>query len=75
MGERLTAFLDHLCLQERLIWAVFAIAMTFLVVQLLYLGVADVEPALYVVSVMNVAGFTVFAIASGVLMYYCRRRY
>lgn len=74
MGERLTRFVDNLCLQQRLIWAVFAIALTFLIVQLLYLAFATVDTALYVLSVMNITGFAVFAIASGALMRHCRRR-
>lgn len=75
MGERLRSFVREMCYQDRLIWAIFAMALTFLIVQAGYLAVTDPEPALYVVSVMNLVGFTAFAIVSGALLHHCRTQY
>lgn len=75
MGETLERFMEELCVREQLIWGIFVIALTFLIVQVVYLAIFPVEEAILVVSVMNVVGFTVFLLGSGLLLRHCRAKY
>lgn len=74
MGERLDDFMEELCTRRQLISVIFFLAVFLIAIQLPYLFFVEWGSALSVVSVMNVVGFSVFAVVSGALLRHCDRR-
>lgn len=72
--KRRDRFLTEVCNRRIFIYLIFVIATLFLLIQLPYVFVIDRGTGLYVVSVMNVVGLSIFFGSSGLLLWYCRHR-
>lgn len=74
MSENDDGFLDGVChMQRYLVW-IFTLAVALVIVQLPYLFVVEFGSSLFVVTTMNVVGFSLFAIGSGATLRVCDRR-
>lgn len=73
-GLTLDGFVDEICNRTHQVRWIFGLALLFLVLNLPYLVFAEPGTGLYVVTVMNVVGFSLFVAASGLTIRYCRNR-
>lgn len=73
MGERLKHFLLTVCDRRTRVTWIFTLAIVFLVIQVPYLFIVEPGTSLFVVSVLNVIGLSVFTSVSGVTLWYCHQ--
>lgn len=67
-------FLDAVCSMQRYLVWIFTLAIALVIVQLPYLFIVEFGSSLFVVASMNVVGFSLFAIGSGMTLRVCDRR-
>lgn len=74
VGESGQVLIEAFCDRKQYILGLFAFAVVFLVLQVPYVFVLEPGSTLFVVSVMNVIGSTVFAAGFGAILWVCRQR-
>lgn len=65
---------EELCARRGQFVAIFAFAVVFLLLSVLYAVFADPDSSLYAVVVLNLIGSLVFVLGSGSVLWLCTRR-
>lgn len=68
-------FVQELCARHRYFAVIFSFSLVFLLLQVPYLFVIDMDAGITVVVVLNVIGSGAFALGSGAVLWKCSRRH
>lgn len=75
MSNAMSTIVGEICDRRMEIFFVFTVSTFFMLLQAVYLLFIDPDPAVYVISVVNLVGLGVSATVSGVALWYCKSNY
>ncbi|CCQ34013.1 conserved hypothetical protein [Halorhabdus tiamatea SARL4B] len=75
MSDEPSMFMVEICDRRMQFFYIFAFSLFFLLLTIPYLFVIDPNSALYVVSTLNAVGLGIFALLSGLAIFYCKRNF